>query len=211
MSPQKRKFYPLVLGSGSPRRRELLERVGLLFSIASADIDESVQTDEAPLDYVRRLATEKATAIFSDHRDSLVLAADTMVSIGTTILGKPDDNTHATAMISELSGQTHQVTTAFALIAPIPNAPTERSARTFSSTTDVTMRPLTKSEIVAYVASGEWRGKAGGYAIQGIGAALVASVCGSVTNVIGLPLAEVLVAIEGFGGPLANYPQGTPV
>ena len=203
----------LVLASGSPRRKELLERVGLSFTVRTADIDESVGEGEGPLECVRRLAEERAKTVFADDRfrdgKSLVLAADTIVWLADQILGKPTSRSDASAMLESLHGTTHRVTTAFSIIAP--SSSPGGTGRTFSVTTEVTMRELSDDEIAGYLECGEWRGKAGGYAIQGVAAAFVAKVSGSVTNVIGLPLAEALAAIEAFGGPVARFADGAAV
>ena len=197
---------PLLLASASPRRRELLERVGMPLEVHPADVDEREQPNETPGDYVRRIAHAKAIAV-ARRSDLWVLAADTTVTLDGAILGKPETPEEAAKMIRWLSGRTHQVMTAYVLIG-------ERDERTVVReglvTTDVTMVELDGAMLADYIASGEWRGKAGGYAIQGIAAALVREVHGSVTNVIGLPLAEVLAALRDVGGPVAKLTAGTP-
>lgn len=190
----------LVLASASPRRRELLERVGLVVDVRPADIDESVLPGESPRDYVARMAAAKAAAIVAPG--SFVLAADTIVEVDGEVLGKPDVADEALAMLRRLAGRVHHVTTAFAIVG---------NGQLVASmvTTAVEFVPMLDEDIVAYVATDEWRGKAGGYAIQGIAASLVARVDGSVTNVIGLPLAEVLAALRQAGAPSANLAAGT--
>src|SRR5512134_2752769 len=172
----------LVLASASPRRRELLERIGVRIEVRAPDVDESMRTDEDPIAYAARLADTKATA--TRKGDEWVLAADTIVELDGEVLGKAADAAEARVMLRKLSGRTHRVSTAFVLVGP---AGEHREV----VTTDVTMIEMTDSEIGDYVDSGEWQGKAGAYAVQGIAAALVSSVRGSITNVIGLPLAEV--------------------
>jgi septum formation protein len=197
---------PLLLASASPRRRELLERVGLAIEVHAADVDERVQDGEAPEAYVARIARSKAIAI-ARRSDHWVLAADTTVTLDGAILGKADTPEEATKMLRWLSGRTHRVLTAFVLVG-------ERDGRTIVReglvASDVAMVDFDAATLADYVASGEWRGKAGAYAIQGIGAALVAAVHGSVTNVVGLPLAEVLAAMREVGAPLPRFIAGTP-
>ena len=188
----------LVLASASPRRRELLERVGLALEVRPADVDEAPLPGEAPRAYVARVARDKAHA--AARPGAWVLAADTTVTIDGAILAKAGDAAEAAAMLRRLAGRVHQVITAFTLLG-------EREHDEVV-TTDVEFVALDEPTIAAYVASGEWRGKAGAYAIQGIGAALVREVRGSVTNVIGLPLAEVLAALRALGGPLPDLTRG---
>lgn len=197
---------PLLLASASPRRRELLERVGVRLEVHPADVDETPQAGEPPAAYVARIARSKAISI-ARRSESWVLAADTTVTLDGAILGKADSPEEAAKMLRWLSGKTHQVLTAFVLIG-------ERDEKTVIReglvSTDVTMIELDAAVIADYVASGEWRGKAGAYAIQGIGAALVRDVTGSVTNVVGLPLVEVLAALREVGGPRAMLASGIP-
>jgi septum formation protein len=188
----------LVLASASPRRRELLERVGVPIEVRPADVDETPRDGEEPRAYVARIADAKARATAAPG--IWVLAADTTVTIDGAILGKAADAAEAAAMLRRLSGRVHQVITAFA----ITNVPTRTIA------TDVEMIELDDAAIADYVASGEWRGKAGAYAIQGIAAAFVRAVRGSVTNVIGLPLVEVLAALREAGAPSAVLAKGIP-
>lgn len=170
----------IVLASGSPRRRELLEQLGLTFTIAVPDIDESTRSGEAPAPYVHRLAIEKAHAV-SAADDQLVIAADTTVDLGGRILGKPADRAEAMAMLRDLSARTHRVHTGVAL---------RLGERTVSEVTTslVTFVPLDAATIEWYLATGEPFDKAGGYAVQGAGAVLVQRVRGSVSSIIGLPL-----------------------
>ena len=194
---------PLILASGSPRRRELLGRIGIAIEVIVPDVDESQRGGETPEDYVERVAIAKAEVIAAEHRGRAVLAADTIVEKDGAILGKPASEKSAGEMLRALCGGTHRVTTAFVVITG--------SVRDVELvTTVVSMRAATDAEISGYVASGEWRGKAGGYAIQGIAAALVTGVSGSVTNVIGLPLAEVVSCLERQGVARADFANGTP-
>lgn len=196
----------LVLASASPRRRELLERVGLCLEVRPADVDETPDAFEDPGAYVSRIAAAKAAAV-DRAVGEWVLAADTTVTLDGAILGKAASPGEAAAMLRRLSGRTHQVMTAFVISG-------EREGHTIVHheriTTDVVFAALSEATIADYVASGEWRGKAGAYAIQGIGAALVREVRGSVTNVIGLPLAEVLLALHAVGADEPKFAAGSP-
>lgn len=188
----------IVLASGSPRRRELLAGLGLNFEVLAADVDESVHAGETPAVYVARLAREKAAAV--EKRiggGAFVIAADTTVSLGDEIFGKPADAPEAARMLERLAGHTHRVTTGFALATPAGFVADEVVA------TQVTMRPLSGDEIRWYVATGEPFDKAGGYAIQGLAAHFITGVHGSVTNVIGLPLSETVLMLRRFGVPVA--------
>lgn len=178
----------LVLASGSPRRRELLATLGLIFVVDAADIDETEFAGEDPSSYVVRLARSKAAHVAGRHEDgTIVIGADTTVEIDGMILGKPNDLAHAAGMIAALSGRTHRVHTGLAVVVSGSGDPWVRLC-----TTDVTFRDLDESAIDRYVATGEPMDKAGAYAIQGHGGALVARINGNVQNVVGLPLAELL-------------------
>ncbi|ACY16412.1 Maf family protein [Haliangium ochraceum] len=192
----------LILASSSPRRRELLTRVGIALEIVPADVDESVLAGEEALAYGVRVAAAKAERVAAQMPERWVLAADTVVEIDGEILGKAGDEDEARAMLTRLLGRPHRVSTSFCLRGP--GAPP--MARTV--TTEVLMRAAEPGEIDAYVAAGEWRGKAGAYAIQGMAAGLVREVRGSVTNVIGLPLAEVLEALAHAGAAAPDYALG---
>ncbi len=189
----------LVLASASPRRRELLGQLGLRFTVAAADIDETPRPDEAPEAYVLRLAREKARAVASRFPGAWVLAADTTVVLGRELLGKPRDAAEAREMLSRLSGRTHEVHTGVALAGRAEEALVVR--------TRVTFRTLGPEEIAWYASSGEPLDKAGAYAVQGKGGFLVAALEGSPTNVIGLPLGETLALLARAGVPL---PWSTP-
>lgn len=172
----------IILGSGSPRRRELLAQLGLEFAVVAPDIDESPRARETPVAYVHRLAVEKAHAVRAGTSgDSLVIAADTTVDLGGDILGKPENAAEARDMLRRLSARTHRVHTGIALC---------RDDRTVSevSTSLVTFAPLSPEIIEWYLATDEPFDKAGGYAIQGAGAVLVQRVRGSVSGIIGLPV-----------------------
>ena len=190
----------LILASASPRRRELLESLGLTLTIEPVDIDESTREGEPVRDYAVRLAGEKCDAAVArlGAPTLAVLAADTVVSIGPEILGKPEDEAHAGSMLGRLAGRRHEVLTAFRI--RVGDRMVERLVSTF-----VTMRSLDGKEVAAYVASGEWRGKAGGYAIQGIAGSFVTDLKGSFTNVVGLPVAEVIADLRALES-LPGYP-----
>jgi septum formation protein len=197
---------PLILASASPRRRELLERVGLALEVRPADVDETALPGEAPDAYVSRVARTKALAT-ARPPGQWVLAADTTVTIDGAILAKAETPEEASAMLRPLFGRTHQVLTAFVLVGDRGGRHCQYEQRV---TTDVVMIDFDAATLADYVASDDWRGKAGAYALQGIGAALVREVRGSVTNVIGLPLAEVLAALRDLGGPQPRFAAGRP-
>jgi septum formation protein len=192
----------LVLASASPRRRELLERVGLRFEVDGADVDESERQGEPPPAYVARVAADKAAVVAASRPDAWVLAADTTVTLDGRIFGKAASDDEARAMLRVLAGRTHQVITAVCLLAP------GGAASSLHVASDVEMRALSGPDLDGYVASGEWRGKAGAYAVQGIGAALVRAVRGSYTNVVGLPLVEVLELLERCGAARPDLARG---
>jgi septum formation protein len=178
----------ICLASASPRRKELLERVGLTLDVVPADVDETVAAGEAPLAYARRVSAAKVHRVAAARAGQAVLGADTIVVSddgGPPILGKAADAAEAQSMLTRLSGRTHRVITAYHIVA----GDAERSR---AVETEVTFRPLEPAELAGYVASREWEGKAGAYAVQGIAAAFVRGIRGSYTNVVGLPLCEVI-------------------
>jgi len=185
----------LILGSASPRRRDLLAQIGVQpDAIRPADIDETPRKGELPRPYCARMATEKARAVEAAPED-LVLCADTTVALGRRILGKPDDAGEAAEFLLALSGRRHRVITAVAL---------RRGERIWERdvVTAVKFKALSDDELNAYLASGEWAGKAGGYGIQGRAGAFVPWINGSFSAVVGLPLAETAVLIAGAGYPM---------
>jgi len=177
-----------------------------VLEVHPADIDEQEQDGEMPGAYVARLARTKAISV-ARRSDSWVLGADTTVTLDNKILGKAETPEEAAKMLRWLSGKTHQVLTAYCLIGERDERMVMREGLV---STGVTMIDLDAGTLADYVASGEWRGKAGAYAIQGIGAALVRSISGSVTNVIGLPLVEVLAMLREVGGPQPKLAAGQP-
>ncbi|MEW6665940.1 MAG: Maf family protein [Thermodesulfobacteriota bacterium] len=193
--------YPLVLASASPRRKRLLKQVGLPFRALSTRVDEDRETGK-PQIVVQRLAEKKARAASGRGGDGWILGADTAVVMGEKVLGKPADRMDAAAMLSALSGREHRVITGFCLLDP-----SGRAVHSEAVITRVRFKWLTREEIQGYVDTGEPFGKAGGYAIQGIGAFLVEGITGSYTNVVGLPVCAVIQALLGVGA-LRTFPLG---
>jgi septum formation protein len=184
----------LVLASASPRRHALLRWLGVDFVIDVADIDERERPDEDAGALVARLAREKAWAVAERRPEDWILAADTLVELDGALLGKPGDAAEAASMVRRLQGREHRVFTGFVLLGP---GGSPHGAGTV--VTRVRFRRLGSRAVDAYVASGEPDGKAGGYAIQGVGAGLIEGIEGSFTNVIGLPLDEVEAALREAG------------
>lgn len=184
----------LLLASASPRRLDLLAQIGIHPSeVVPADIDETPHAGEAPKTYAERMAREKATAVAATHPDRLVLAADTVVACGRRILPKAESEAEARQCLTLLSGRRHRVISGISLVLP-KERPEERSGGkqlTRSVSTTVAFKRLSDADINAYIASGEWQGKAGGYAVQGLAATFVRFLSGSYSNVVGLPLFEV--------------------
>lgn len=184
----------LVLASASPRRRDLLDQLGVRYTVEPAQIDETPGAGEPPRDYVQRMAREKAAAVTARHRGAgtAVLAADTTVVLDGTALGKPRDRADAIAMLTALGGRTHRVLTAVCL--------DSAAGETVSLVeTEVDFVALDSGVCDAYLASGEPWDKAGGYGIQGLGGALVSAIRGSYSNVVGLPLAETRQLLRAAG------------
>ena len=184
----------LVLASASPRRLDLLARIGIVpDAVVPAEIDETPRPGELPVPYACRMAAAKAAAVAAAEPSSLVLAADTVVAAGRRILPKTESEEEARAALSLLSGRRHRVHSAVVLIAP------DGRARHRLSTSIVAFKRLAPDELAAYLASGEWRGKAGGYAIQGRAEALVRQMSGSHSGVVGLPLHETRALLRAAG------------
>jgi nucleoside triphosphate pyrophosphatase len=184
----------LVLASASPRRRELLGWLGIEHTIDPADVDERVRPGEAGPELVRRLAISKAAAVATRRAHDWILGADTIVEVDGELLGKPVDRADGARMLARLSGREHLVATGFALLAP---GGAVRAAAVVQSR--VCFRRIEARALGAYLETGEADDKAGAYAIQGLGAALIERVEGSFTNVMGLPLVEVERALEEAG------------
>lgn len=188
----------LVLASASPRRLALLARIGIVpDAVVPADVDEGVPKGELPREHALRLAREKAEAVAASEPDALVLAADTVVAVGRRILPKVEDEETLRACMKLLSGRRHRVMTGVALA--VPGEP----LRTRLVETVIALKPLSSQEIDYYAAHGEWRGKAGGYALQGYGEVYVRHIAGSYSNVVGLPLAETRVLLKSAGYQIA--------
>jgi septum formation protein len=188
----------LVLASASPRRLDLLARIGVTpDAVIPADIDECVPRGELPRQHALRLAREKAEAIAAKEPNALVLGADTVVAVGRRILPKVEDEGTLRACLELLSGRRHRVLTGVALAIP-GHGLRERLGETM-----IAMKRLSAEEIDYYASHGEWRGKAGGYALQGYGEVYVRHIAGSYSNVVGLPLAETRVLLKSAGYPLA--------
>lgn len=185
----------LILGSGSPRRKELLAGLGITPDlILPPEIDETPQKGELPRPYALRLAREKALAVAAGPED-VVLCADTTVALGRRILGKPEDAGEAARFLVALGGRRHQVITGIAV---------RRGDRVLAreSLSVVKMKRLSDAELNAYLASGEWQGKAGGYGIQGLAGAFIPWISGSFTGIMGLPVAETAALLTAIGYPL---------
>ncbi len=184
----------MILASASPRRQELLRKGGVSFRVCPSLVSEEPLPAESPREQALRLARDKALEVARRHRGFWVLGADTVVEVDGVALGKPEDPAEAARMLRLLSGRTHRVMTAFALVDGEGEVRVHRCCES-----RVTFRPLKEEEIAVYVASGEPLDKAGGYAVQGLGAALVERVEGSYTNVVGLPVEEVLGVLRELG------------
>ncbi|MBQ2260202.1 MAG: septum formation protein Maf [Loktanella sp.] len=185
----------LILGSGSPRRLELLAQLGVTpDAVQPPDIDEDVRKAELPRDYVKRIAAEKLAAIPAGD-DTVVLCADTTVALGRRIMGKPSDAGEAAAFLYALSGRRHKVITAIAV---------KRGDKTWlrDVQSTVAFKQLSDAEVNAYLASNDWQGKAGGYAIQGPAGAFIPWINGSYTGIVGLPLTETAGLLTAAGYPL---------
>jgi septum formation protein len=187
--------FRLVLASASPRRRDLLAQIGVLpDAVDPADLDETPWPREMPGPHAARLAHEKAQAVAARHPGAWVLGADTVVACGRRILPKPEDEATARRCLALLSGRAHRVYGGVCLLSP-DGAVRQRLVKTV-----VRVKRLDEAEVAAYLASGEWKGKAGGYAIQGRAAAFVRAINGSYSNVVGLPLFEVAQMLKSAEG-----------
>ncbi|MHA1565164.1 MAG: Maf family protein [Alphaproteobacteria bacterium] len=185
----------LVLASASPRRLMLLRQVGIEPAVvAPADIDEIAEPGELPAKLVARLAAAKAMACAAAYPDAYVLGADTVVAVGRRMFHKPADSAAARAYLTLLSGRRHRVFGGIAVVRPGGEVPVVRVV-----TTAVQFKRLSAAELDAYLGTEEWRGKAGGYAIQGHAAAFIKKINGSPSNVIGLALAEMVAMLHGMG------------
>lgn len=199
--------HPLLLGSGSPRRRELLAGLRIPLRVAPREIDESVLSGETPEQYLERIATAKMRAVadfFDAHPEdpgAVLLVADTIVVLENAILGKPRDAAHAYQLLTQLAGKTHRVMTRYALRDRAPGA----EIRASTMVTEVTLANCSKESLTRYAETGEGLDKAGAYAAQGVGAFLVERISGSYTNVVGLPVSQVVAELVA-GGWLQQFP-----
>ncbi|PSL17802.1 Maf family protein [Shimia abyssi] len=185
----------LILGSGSPRRRELLAQIGVVADeIRPPDIDEDPTKNELPRPYCQRIAREKARAVVADA-DDIVLCADTTVALGRRIMGKPKNSGEAAEFLMTLSGRRHQVITAVVV---------RRGDRVWERdvVSAVKMKRLSNEELNSYLATDDWQGKAGGYAIQGPAGAFIPWISGSFTGIVGLPVSETAGLLQAAGYPL---------
>lgn len=182
----------ILLASASPRRRDLLTQIGIAHTVMPAHIDEMRLSDEAPLDYVHRLALRKARTIHTQHPEATVLAADTTVVFGGEVLNKPMDPADAERMLRRLAGQTHQVHTGVAVVA-------RGTELAHIETTAVTMTAIPEDELLAYLGTGDSLDKAGAYGIQGYAARWITGISGDFFNVMGLPLAATVRLLRRAG------------
>ncbi len=185
------KHKPLILASSSPSRKMLLERAGVEFEVLASGVDETVPPEYTPAETVECLAERKGRAVLALRPESVIIAADSVVSIDGLILGKPEDDEDAKAMLRRLSGRTHCIFTGVCLLS-------DNKAEVFHCKTQVTFYSLTDKEIGEYVAMGESRGRAGSYGIEGAGVTLIKSICGDYSNIVGLPVAETLRRLRGL-------------
>lgn len=184
----------LVLASASPRRLALLQQMGIVpDAVMPADIDETPHKHELPLAYAQRIASSKAATVRVHRADAVILSADTVVACGRRILPKTETEDEARQCLTLLSGRRHRVITAVSVITPAGRQRTKVSVST------VRFKRLSQQDIARYIASGEWKGKAGGYAIQGLAAALIPAISGSHSAIVGLPLFETVNMLKDAG------------
>jgi len=185
---------PLILASGSPRRQEYLQQMGLEFSVIVAQIVEQCFDKEPPQDFVERMAFSKGKIVSENHPESWVISGDTIVCLGNTILGKPHSSDDAVTLLMQLSGREHFVKSGFSVFHGAKGV-----SKTSSVTTRVIFNDFTEIMARSYVATGEPMDKAGAYGIQGMGAVLVKSIEGSYSNVVGLPVFEIMEVLQNVG------------
>lgn len=193
---------PIILGSSSPQRLSLLKKINIEPTlIVSPDIDESVLKKEKPLEYVKRIAKEKALAVQKLHPNTFIISADTSVIVGANILGKPRDAIEALKFLDMLSGRSHRVISAYCVIS------NEGRIVVKYDTTRVKIKSLSLLEKEFYLQSNEWQNKSGGYAIQGIFEIFVEQIIGSVSNVVGLPINKLYNTLNSLGYSVLNVKQ----
>src|SRR4030043_132770 len=184
----------IILASGSPRRKELLEKIGLKFEVESSNYEEDIYPGLQPHDVAQKISLKKAGIVASKHKNVVIIAADTFIVFDGQILGKPSTANESRKMLQKLNGKSHSVITGFSVIDTAKNKTLSRSVETI-----VFLKKLTPSEIDTYVKSKEPLDKAGGYAIQGLGAVIVDRIEGDYLNVAGLPLSALTEALKEFG------------
>lgn len=192
--PMRKQHLPIILASASPRRRELMENLGLSFQVHSADVDESILEGSVPEEVVRSLALKKANEVAHQYTEGLIIGSDTIVVLDDVILGKPVDDEDALRMLMALQGKTHAVYSGIAVI----DAATGKNISGCEKTL-VSFRTIDETEARRYIATGEPEGKAGAYAIQGLGAVFVREIQGDYFNVVGLPLFQLSSMLKTFG------------
>lgn len=201
----------LVLASASPRRRDLLARVGLHPVLDPADLDETPRPGEDPASLARRLAVDKAVAVASRHaRGTVVLAGDTVVTVDSRVLGKPADRDEARAMLVALSGRGHVVQSGVAVAVAGPDGEPATTVRSHVAGTRLAFRPLDDTDLEWYLATDEWQGKAGGYAVQGAAGVFVTGMDGLDTTVVGLPLGPAVDLLAAVGLDVRRRPTTGP-
>ncbi len=183
----------IILASSSPRRKELLGKIGLKFEVEPADYEEDIKSGSDPHQIARRISLGKARSVAGKHKNAIVIAADTFIVLEGQILGKPHKEVAARKMLERISGRSHSVITGFSIIDTDTNKIISRSVET-----KVYIKKLTPAEIISYVKSGEPNDKAGAYAIQGLGAVIVEKIEGDYFNVMGLPLSALTEALKEF-------------
>ena len=184
----------IILASASPRRKELLEKLGLKFEVDASNCEEEIDLVLGPDELVRRISITKAKAVAQRHQDAVIIAADTIGVIGKKLLGKPHTADEAGKMLAQISGKSHEVITGFTILDTVTN-----KIMTGTVSTKVYIKKLTQQEIAAYVQTGEPLDKAGAYGIQGLGAVIVKKIEGDYYNVMGLPLSALTEALKEFG------------
>ncbi len=184
----------IVLASASPRRKELLQKIGLQFEVDAGNCAEEIDPTLKPDEIVRRISIEKARAVASRHKDAVIIAADTIGVIGKKLLGKPHTAGEARKMLAQISGKSHEVITGFTVL----DTATDKIV-SGTVNTKVYIKKLTRKEIDAYVETGEPLDKAGAYGIQGLGAVIVEKIEGDYYNVVGLPLSALAEVLQEFG------------
>ena len=184
----------IILASASPRRKELLERIGLKFEVEPSNYEEEMHSELEPHELAQKISLEKAKVVASKHKNAIVIAADTFIVFGGKILGKPHTENEARKMLKTINGKPHSVITGFSIIDTAKNKTLSKSVET-----KIYIRKLTTAEIDAYVKSKEPLDKAGAYAIQGLGAVIVERIDGDYFNVMGLPLSALMEALKEFG------------